>query len=71
MCDLLFHPMQIRSESLSSLFSSPGYRYGTVTVSGEILFGLTYNYKEGCIEVTIKECRNLAPADVKRNRSDP
>ena len=57
----------------SGLPSSPAaaYRFGTVSVSGEILFGLSYNYREGVLEVSIKECRNLAPVDSKKSRSDP
>ncbi|RWS13731.1 uncharacterized protein B4U79_04967, partial [Dinothrombium tinctorium] len=62
----------IRSESLSSIYSAAGGgRYGFVNVSGEILFSLSYNYKTATMEVTIKECRNLAAVDKKRNRSDP
>ncbi|XP_067144845.1 uncharacterized protein [Centruroides vittatus] len=61
-----------RSESMSSVYSAAGGgRYGTVTVTGEVLFGLLYNKKNGTLEIYIKECRNLAPVDIKRNRSDP
>lgn len=61
-----------RSESMSSVYSAAGGgRYGTVTVTGEVLFGLMYNKKNGTLEIYIKECRNLAPVDLKRNRSDP
>ena len=57
---------------MSSVYSAAGgANYGTVAVTGEILFGLSYNYKTGAMEVHIKECRNLAPVDEKRNRSDP
>lgn len=56
---------------MSSVYSAAGACYSTVTVTGEILFGITYNYKAGAMEVHIKECRNLAPVDAKRNRSDP
>ena len=62
---------QVRNESFSSLLPSTGYRFGTVVVSGEILFGLSYNYKEGVLEVAVKECRNLAAVDGKKSRSDP
>ncbi|XP_015788448.1 uncharacterized protein LOC107365455 isoform X2 [Tetranychus urticae] len=62
----------VRSESLSSVYSAAGGgRYGTVTVSGEILFSLNYQPSEGSLELYIKECRNLSPVDSKRNRSDP
>ncbi|KAI1294984.1 Synaptotagmin-like protein 4 [Halotydeus destructor] len=59
-----------RADSMSSVYSNSG-RYGTVQVTGEVLFGLSYNYKSGSLEVHIKECRNLAAADSKRGRSDP
>ncbi|KAG8178559.1 hypothetical protein JTE90_023251 [Oedothorax gibbosus] len=61
-----------RSESVTSVYSAAGGgRYGTVTVTGEICFGLIYNHKAGILEIVIKECRNLAAVDTKRNRSDP
>lgn len=61
-----------RSESMTSVYSAAGGgRYGTVIVTGDVLFGLNYNYKSGTLEVHVKECRNLAPVDTKRNRSDP
>ncbi|GFV28122.1 synaptotagmin-like protein 4 [Trichonephila clavipes] len=61
-----------RSESVTSVYSAAGGgRYGTVTVTGEVLFGLSYNYKTSTLEINIKECRNLAAVDMKRNRSDP
>ncbi|CAG2162873.1 unnamed protein product [Oppiella nova] len=61
-----------RSESLSSVYSAAGGgRYGSVAVTGEILFSISYNYKAGAMEVYIRECRNLAPVDTKRMRSDP
>jgi synaptotagmin-like protein len=45
--------------------------YGTVTVRGEVEFGLEYNYKAVTLEIHVKQCRDLAPVDIKRNRSDP
>ncbi|XP_023215061.1 uncharacterized protein LOC111617926 [Centruroides sculpturatus] len=61
-----------RSESMTSVYSAAGGgRYGTVVVSGEVLFGLNYNYKASCLEVHVKECRNIAAVDTKKNRSDP
>lgn len=61
-----------RSESVTSVYSAAGGgRYGTVIVTGDVLFGLNYNYKVGCLEINIKECRNLAAVDTKKNRSDP
>ncbi|RWS29544.1 uncharacterized protein B4U80_08166 [Leptotrombidium deliense] len=64
--------VQVRSESMSSIYSAAGGgRYGVVNVSGEILFSVSYNHKCGVLQVFIKECRNLAAVDAKRNRSDP
>lgn len=40
-------------------------------MTGDVLFGLNYNYKVGCLEINVKECRNLAAVDTKKNRSDP
>ncbi|XP_077541591.1 uncharacterized protein LOC144153757 isoform X3 [Haemaphysalis longicornis] len=63
---------QARSESMTSVYSAAGGgRYGTVAVTGEALFSILYNYKSGLLEVHIRECRNLAAVDTKRNRSDP
>ncbi|KFM63564.1 Synaptotagmin-like protein 5, partial [Stegodyphus mimosarum] len=60
------------SGSVTSVYSAAGGgRYGTVTVTGEVLFGLNYNYKTGTLEINVKECRNLAAVDTKKNRSDP
>nr|XP_023023057.1 uncharacterized protein LOC111511278 [Leptinotarsa decemlineata] len=62
----------LRSDSMASVYSGAGEgRYGTVTVRGQVEFGLQYNYKAGALEIQIKQCKDLAPVDVKRNRSDP
>ncbi|XP_041351708.1 uncharacterized protein LOC121370499 isoform X2 [Gigantopelta aegis] len=59
-------------ESLYSIYSDAGeINYGKIPVTGEILFGLDYNYKSGALEIYIKQCKDLAPVDTKRNRSDP
>ena len=59
-------------ESLNSYYSDAGDGvYGKVPVSGDIMFGLDYNYKQGTFEVHIKQCRDLAPVDPKKKRSDP
>ncbi|XP_075552249.1 uncharacterized protein LOC142585399 isoform X2 [Dermacentor variabilis] len=64
--------VSMRSESMTSVYSAAGGgRYGTVAVTGEVLFSILYNYKSGLLEVHVRECRNLAPVDTKRNRSDP
>lgn len=45
--------------------------YGKIPISGDIEFGLDYNYRTGTLEINIVRCKGLAPADTKRNRSDP
>uniref|UniRef100_A0A336LW29 CSON006247 protein n=1 Tax=Culicoides sonorensis TaxID=179676 RepID=A0A336LW29_CULSO len=62
----------VRSDSMASVYSGAGEgRYGTVTVKGQIEFGLQYNYKHAALEILIKQCKDLAAVDTKRNRSDP
>ncbi|KAJ8314966.1 hypothetical protein KUTeg_007116 [Tegillarca granosa] len=59
-------------ESIVSYYSNAGeVDYGKIPVTGEIQFGLDYNYRTGTLEIYIKQCKDLAPADTKRNRSDP
>ncbi|XP_014247436.1 uncharacterized protein LOC106665498 isoform X2 [Cimex lectularius] len=61
-----------RSDSLASVYSGAGEgRHGGVAVRGEVQFALQYNYKQSCLEIHVKQCKDLAPVDVKRNRSDP
>ncbi|KAF2895984.1 hypothetical protein ILUMI_10193 [Ignelater luminosus] len=62
----------LRSDSMASVYSGAGEgRYGTVAVRGQVEFGLQYNYKAGALEIQIKQCKDLAAVDSKRNRSDP
>ncbi|XP_049870041.1 uncharacterized protein LOC126369598 isoform X2 [Pectinophora gossypiella] len=64
--------LQARSESMASVYSGAGEgTRGNVTVRGDVQFSLLYNYRLGALEVGVKRCRDLAPVDVKRNRSDP
>ncbi|KAG6444196.1 hypothetical protein O3G_MSEX003242 [Manduca sexta] len=64
--------LQARSESMASVYSGAGEgTRASVTVRGEVQFSLVYNYRLGALEVGVKRCRDLAPIDVKRNRSDP
>lgn len=57
---------------MASVYSGAGEgRYGTVVVKGQIEFGLQYNYKHTALEVLVKQCKDLAAVDTKRNRSDP
>ncbi|KAF5307341.1 hypothetical protein FQR65_LT07058 [Abscondita terminalis] len=62
----------LRSDSMASVYSGAGEgRYGTVAVRGQVEFGLQYNYKASALEILIKQCKDLAAVDAKRNRSDP
>ena len=57
---------------MTSFYSDAGEgNYGTVAVTGDILFGLEYNYKTGVLEVRVKQCRDLAVVDAKKKRTDP
>lgn len=61
-----------RSDSLASVYSGAGEgRHTGVAVRGEVQFGLQYNYKQSSLEIHVKQCKDLAPVDMKRNRSDP
>lgn len=60
-----------RSESMASVYSQGEGRYGTVLVKGDIEFGFMYSFGSGSLEISIKQCRDLAAVDLKRNRSDP
>jgi len=60
-----------RSESMASVYSQGEGRYGTVTVKGDLEFGFIYNMVSGSLDINIKQCRDLAAVDTKRNRSDP
>ncbi|KAL1513820.1 hypothetical protein ABEB36_003173 [Hypothenemus hampei] len=62
----------LRSDSMVSVYSgADDGRYGSVIVRGQVEFGLQYNYKAGALEIQIKQCKDLASVDAKRNRSDP
>lgn len=57
---------------MASVYSGAGEgRYGTVQVKGSVEFGMQYNYKQCALEIHIKQCKDLAAVDTKRNRSDP
>ncbi|GBP28101.1 Synaptotagmin-like protein 4 [Eumeta japonica] len=64
--------LPVRSDSMASVYSGAGEgARGSVTVRGEVQFSLLYNYRLGALEVGVKRCRDLAPVDMKRSRSDP
>ncbi|KAG8589779.1 hypothetical protein GDO81_006520 [Engystomops pustulosus] len=70
-------PASLRSgysvTSLNSMTSaySEIWDYDNVKVTGEITLNLNYSYKTGALNVLVKNCRNLAVADEKKNRTDP
>ncbi|KAJ8013444.1 hypothetical protein DPEC_G00053340 [Dallia pectoralis] len=55
--------------SIMSMYSETG-DYGNANVSGELLLNISYSYKTGALNVLVKECRNLATGDERRNRTD-
>uniref|UniRef100_A0A0K2TY91 C2 domain-containing protein n=1 Tax=Lepeophtheirus salmonis TaxID=72036 RepID=A0A0K2TY91_LEPSM len=59
----------VRSESMASVYSQGEGRYGTVVVRGDVEFGI--HYRNGALEIAVKQCKDLAAVDIKRNRSDP
>ena len=67
----LMYKKHFRSESMASVYSQGEGRYGTVTVKGDLEFGFIYNMVSGSLDINIKQCRDLAAVDTKRNRSDP
>ncbi|XP_072837080.2 synaptotagmin-like protein 4 [Pogona vitticeps] len=56
--------------SMMSLYSEAG-DFGSVCVTGEIAFSLTYEEKTQILFIHIKECRRLAYADEAKKRSNP
>ena len=56
---------------MASVYSQGEGRYGTVAVRGDVEFGFIYNFGSGSLDISIKQCKDLAPVDLKRNRSDP
>ncbi|XP_062312629.1 synaptotagmin-like protein 5 isoform X2 [Osmerus eperlanus] len=55
--------------SMMSMYSETG-DYGNARVSGEMLLNISYSYKTGALNVTVKECRNLATGDDRKQRTD-
>ena len=56
---------------MTSVCSQEGGRFGTVAVRGDVQVALFYDFRVGSLDVEVRQCRDLAPVDVKRNRSDP
>ncbi|XP_072178127.1 synaptotagmin-like protein 5 [Diadema setosum] len=59
------------TSSLASLYSTGEEFYGKYPITGDINFGLNYNFKTNVFEIKIDGCRDLVPIDAKRNKSDP
>ena len=60
------------TESMMSYYSDAGEgNYGKIPITGEIQFGLDYNYKNSVFEVAIRQCKDIAVVDTKKKRSDP
>ncbi|XP_052598084.1 synaptotagmin-like protein 5 isoform X2 [Peromyscus californicus insignis] len=55
--------------SMMSVYSETG-DYGNVKVTGEILLHISYCYKTGSLYIVVKNCRNLAIGDEKKQRTD-
>ncbi|XP_050996961.1 synaptotagmin-like protein 5 isoform X2 [Acomys russatus] len=55
--------------SMMSVYSETG-DYGNVKVTGEILLHISYCYKTGGLSIFVKNCRNLAIGDEKKQRTD-
>lgn len=59
-------------ESIVSYYSDAGEgRFGNVTVTGEVLFGLKYNKHKQQLEIQIHRAKDIAAADQRKGRSDP
>ncbi|XP_052087401.1 uncharacterized protein LOC127724474 isoform X1 [Mytilus californianus] len=68
----LLSAMTESRESIVSFYSNAGdVDYGKIPITGDIQFGLDYNYRTGTLEIQMTQCKGLAPADTRRNRSDP
>lgn len=56
--------------SMVSIYSEAG-DFGSVCVTGEIAFSLSYEHKTQTLFIHVKECRQLAYADEAKKRSNP
>ena len=59
------------SASLTSLYSTGEEFYGKYPITGDVSFGMGYNYKTNIFQLKIGGCRDLVPIDAKRSKSDP
>lgn len=56
------------SSSISSIYPAD---FGELEVQGSVQFAVNYIQKLGEFQVFVVDCRDLAVADVKKNRSNP
>lgn len=56
---------------MASVNSAGEARFGTVTVRGDVQLSVQYLQPSSALEVIVRQCRNLAAADARRNKSDP
>uniref|UniRef100_A0A8C1KB59 Synaptotagmin-like protein 2 n=1 Tax=Cyprinus carpio TaxID=7962 RepID=A0A8C1KB59_CYPCA len=64
-------PAFMQQEVTGSVMSIYSGEFGNVEVKGTIQFAIHYVQKLGEFHIFVVQCKNLAVADVKRNRSDP
>uniref|UniRef100_A0A672KZV7 Synaptotagmin-like protein 2 n=1 Tax=Sinocyclocheilus grahami TaxID=75366 RepID=A0A672KZV7_SINGR len=64
-------PAFMQQEVTGSVMSIYSSEFGNVEVKGTIQFAIHYVQKLGEFHVFVVQCKDLAVADVKRNRSDP
>ncbi|XP_063059769.1 mucin-2 isoform X2 [Engraulis encrasicolus] len=64
-------PAFLQQEVSGSVMSIYSVDYGNVEVKGTIQFAMNYVEKLGEFHIFVVQCRDLAVAEPKRNRSDP
>ncbi|XP_042621138.1 synaptotagmin-like protein 2 isoform X2 [Cyprinus carpio] len=64
-------PAFMQQEVTGSVMSIYSGEFGNVEVKGTIQFAIHYVQKLGEFHIFVVQCKDLAVADVKRNRSDP
>ncbi|KAL1266545.1 hypothetical protein QQF64_002220 [Cirrhinus molitorella] len=64
-------PAFMQQEVTGSVMSIYSSDFGNVEVKGTIQFAIHYVQKLGEFHIFVVQCKDLAVADVKRNRSDP
>ena len=49
----LIGDLNLRSESMASVYSQGEGRYGTVAVRGDVEFGFIYNFGSGSLDISL------------------